>query len=385
MPVRGVPRERAPITVAPVNGDREADAGRAAETRGRPLRMKILGRLLTLVVAAVGLYVVWPRLLDVLSAWPDLQDVNPAWFGVLAVLEAGSFFCAWALIRLALQRRGWFRVATSQLAGNSVSRIVPGGAAAGGALQYRMLVSSGVDGAKVAAGLTAASLISTGTLFALPVLAVPAMLWGAPVAHELKRTALVGLGLFALMAAVGAVLLTTDRPLLLVGRGVQRLTNAVKRRGEPAADLPERLVRERDLVRDVLGSKWWLALMAAVGNWAFDFLALLAALVAVGTRPRPSLVLLAYVVAAVLGMIPITPGGLGFVEAGLAATLVLAGVSAGDAAVATLAYRLVSYWLPLPAGLIGYVLYRRAYGEPAAAQGEPEPGSGLVTPPDAGS
>ena len=349
------------------------------------MRRKIVGRSLALAVAAVGLYVVWPRLLAVFSAWPNLKDVNPAWFGVLALLEAGSFFCAWALIRLALQRGGWFRVATSQLAGNAVSRVVPGGAAAGGALQYRMLANSGVDGAKVAAGLTAASLISTGTLFALPVLAVPAMLWGAPVAHELKRTAIVGLGLFALMAAVGAVLLTTDRPLTLVGKAVQRLRNAMNRRAKPTTDLPERLVLERDLVRDVLGSRWWLALLAAVGNWAFDFLALLAALVAVGTRPRPSLVLLAYVVAAVLGMIPITPGGLGFVEAGLAATLVLAGVSAGDAAVATLAYRLVSYWLPLPAGLVGYVLYRRAYGEPAAAPGRGETGPGLVTPPDAGS
>lgn len=349
------------------------------------MRRKVLGRLFALAIAAVGLYVVWPRLLDVFSAWPDLQSVNPAWFGVLALLEAASFLCAWALIRLALQRRGWFRVATSQLAGNSVSRVVPGGAAAGGALQFRMLVNSGVAGAKVAAGLAAASLISTGTLFALPVLTVPAMIWGAPVDRELKRTALVGLGLFALMAAVGAVLLTTDRPLRLVGRSVQRLINAVKRSSMPTTDLPERLIRERNLVREVLGSKWWLALLAAVGNWAFDFLALLAALVAVGARPRPSLVLLAYVVAAVLGMIPITPGGLGFVEAGLAATLVLAGVSAGDAAVATLAYRLVSYWLPLPAGLVGYLLYRRAYGEPGTVGEGAGTGSGLVTPPETGS
>ena len=42
--------------------------------------------------------------------------------------------------------------------------------------------------------------------------------------------------------------------------------------------------------------------------------------------------------------------------------LVLAGVSGPDAAIATLAYRLVSYWLPLPAGLIAYGMYRRRYG-----------------------
>jgi uncharacterized protein (TIRG00374 family) len=66
-------------------------------------------------------------------------------------------------------------------------------------------------------------------------------------------------------------------------------------------------------------------------------------------------------------MIPITPGGLGFVEAGLAATLTLAGVSSGDAVLATLAYRLVSYWLPLVLGPIAYRLHRRRYAKRSAA------------------
>jgi uncharacterized membrane protein YbhN (UPF0104 family) len=45
----------------------------------------------------------------------------------------------------------------------------------------------------------------------------------------------------------------------------------------------------------------------------------------------------------------------------LTATLTLAGVSAGDAVLATLAYRLFSYWLPLPLGLGALVLHRRRY------------------------
>lgn len=333
---------------------------------------KIAWRLVFLAVTAIGLYVVWPSLMTVFSAWPQLKDLNPGWFLAMLLLEAGSFACAWTLIRLALHARGWMRIATSQLAGNAVSRIVPGGAAAGGALQFQMLTAEGgLEGPRVATGLTAASLISTGTLLALPVLTLPAMLWGAPVARELRSAVLVGLGLFVLMTIVGAVLLSTERPLRLIGRGVDRVRNTLRRKGPPAHGLPDRLVQERDLIREDLGSRWWVAVLASTGNWALDLSALLAALVAVGSRPRPSLVLLAYVVAAILGMIPITPGGLGFVEAGLTATLVLAGVSAADAAFATLAYRLVSYWLPLPAGLIAYALFRRRYGgrlsEPAGS------------------
>jgi hypothetical protein len=60
-------------------------------------------------------------------------------------------------------------------------------------------------------------------------------------------------------------------------------------------------------------------------------------------------------------MIPLTPGGLGFVEAGLVGMLVLAGVGATDAAVATLAYRLVSFWLPIPAGGVAYLMFRHRY------------------------
>jgi uncharacterized protein (TIRG00374 family) len=82
-------------------------------------------------------------------------------------------------------------------------------------------------------------------------------------------------------------------------------------------------------------------------------------LYAVGAEPRASLVLLAFCAAQLLGTMPLTPGGLGFVEAGLTAMLALAGVPAGAAVLATFAYRLFSYWLPLPVGLLAYGWHAR--------------------------
>ena len=84
---------------------------------------------------------------------------------------------------------------------------------------------------------------------------------------------------------------------------------------------------------------------------------------AVGSDSRALLVLLAFVTAQVLAQIPVTPGGLGFVEAGLTAMLVLAGVGAADAALATFAYRLASYWLPLPAGAAAWGIHAWRYRE----------------------
>ena len=59
-----------------------------------------------------------------------------------------------------------------------------------------------------------------------------------------------------------------------------------------------------------------------------------------------------------------TPGGLGFVEAGLTGTLALAGVSGGNALVTTLVYRLLTFWLPLPIGAVAWFVFRRRYPPP---------------------
>jgi uncharacterized membrane protein YbhN (UPF0104 family) len=50
------------------------------------------------------------------------------------------------------------------------------------------------------------------------------------------------------------------------------------------------------------------------------------------------------------------------------ATLGLAGIGTAQALLATLVYRLVSYWLPMPTGAVAYVLAGRRYGRPHAAR-----------------
>src|SRR5262245_16968740 len=113
------------------------------------VRRAIWGRLTLLLVALVALYILWPSLLQVFRAWPELLTLNPGWFVVMFVFEVASFGCIWLLQRLALRTDRWFAVATAQLAGNAFSRIVPGGAAAGGAISYRFLVTAGIPAATV--------------------------------------------------------------------------------------------------------------------------------------------------------------------------------------------------------------------------------------------
>src|SRR3954453_21241950 len=261
----------------------------------------------------------------------------------------------WALQKVALHTRRWRPVIASQLAGNALAKIAPGGGAVGGAFQYKMLVRAGLPASATVTALTAVNVMALAVVLAMPVLAIPALLKGG-VDHTLLDTALIGLAVFAVASVLGAVLLATDRPLAWLGRTIQRVRNRLRRGATPLGHLPERLLPARDQLLSNLGPKWKRALTSTVGRWTFDYLTLLAALAAIGSHPRPGLVLLAFCGAQVLAQIPVTPGGLGFVEAGLTAMLALAGVNAGDAVLATFAYRLFSYWLPLPLGLVGMAL-----------------------------
>jgi uncharacterized protein (TIRG00374 family) len=322
-------------------------------------RRSVRSTAIWLAVTGISLYLVAPSLLDVLSSWRDVGRLHVEWLAVMLVMQAASFGCLWELQRLALHGAPWGPVITSQLAGNALAKIAPGGGAVGATLQYRMLVESGIRRSEAVTAITAVNVLVFAVILGLPVLALPAIVRGT-VTRSLVETAVSGLVVFVALTVIAATLLTYDRPLRWVGRTVQRARNRLRRGAAPMTRLPDRLVDERDKILATLGPRWWRALLASVGRWAFDYATLLAALAAVGSNPRPTLVLLAFCAAQVLAQIPTTPGGLGFVEAGLTATLALAGVGAGNAVLATFSYRLFSYWLPLPAGLAAWLAHRRA-------------------------
>lgn len=347
------------------DAEREIERGEEEEARAPSLRRTVFW----LAITGISLYLVAPSLLDVLGSWQNIERISWIWFPVMLALQTGALACLWALQRMALRRARWSDVIESQLAGNALSKIAPAGGAVGAALQYRMLVEAGLERGRTVAGITAINLLTFAVVLALPVLALPSFLRGS-VDRNLIEATLIGVAVFALLSAAGIALLAFNRPLELVGTAIQAVRNRIRRNSEPLRELPLRLRRERDKLLATLGPSWKQAVVATVGRWAFDYATLLAALAAVGSTPRPSLVLLAFCAAQVLAQVPVTPGGLGFVEAGLTAMLALAGVGAANAVLATFAYRLFAYWLQLPAGLVGFIIHKRRYsggGPPAGA------------------
>src|SRR4051812_43009425 len=333
----------------------------AREEREAPAKTRRLTRtVILLAITGISLYLVAPSVLETLSSWEDIKRFSPAWLAVMFLAQAATMACMWALQHISIGVARWRAVISSQLAGNALAKVAPGGGALGAALQYRLLAEAGVPSRPAVSGLTAANVLTFAVVLALPVLAIPTLIRGG-VQRTLVETMVAGLVVFVLLGVFATLAMATDGLLSWIGRTAQRVRNRLRRKSEPLRDLPARLLRERDRVLETLGPRWKRALVATVGRWAFDYATLLAALAAVHDRPRAGLVLLAFCAAQLLAQIPATPGGLGFVEAGLTAMLTLAGVGAGNAVLVTFAYRLFSYWLPMPFGFGAWVWHRRHY------------------------
>ena len=329
------------------------------------------------VITAFGLYVVLPSVVTLFGAWPDLEGVRPWWFVVLAGLQLASFASLWVLVRIAIPHARWRDLATSQLVGNAISKVLPGGAATGGVVQGRMLVVAGRPAGEVTSALTATGLMTTGVLLTMPVLTVPTLIIGPPAGppaparpRGVGRRGVRGDGARHDDAEVGPVRdLDRSRAGHLVHvvrrRGVRRcrrhgtFTRSATRSPprSPAGGRP--VARRRRGEPDVR--------LRRPGRGAAT---------PSGAEIRPAMVLLAYVVAMALAMVPITPGGLGVVEAGLTTLLVLAGVERRRGRGGTLLYRLASYWLPIPLGALAWAAWQFRHRLPDEVHRVPDPDGG---------
>ncbi len=97
---------------------------------------------------------------------------------------------------------------------------------------------------------------------------------------------------------------------------------------------------------------------------------------AFGDVPVVEVLVIGYFLGHVGNLLPL-PGGIGGVEGGMIGVFVACGVPASLAVVATLAYQLVSTWLPVIPGLAAYWSLRRRVArwraEDATGSGEPPP------------
>lgn len=126
-------------------------------------------------------------------------------------------------------------------------------------------------------------------------------------------------------------------------------------------------------IRAIPGHRWGLVVALAGASWLADLSTLAAICAAFELSIGPLTVAGIYLGVQVLRQIPISPGGIGVIEASLLAGFAATGVAAGPASAAVLLYRLLSCWLIIPAGLVAWTWLRRTVAAPEPVSASPAP------------
>lgn len=118
--------------------------------------------------------------------------------------------------------------------------------------------------------------------------------------------------------------------------------------------------------RSVAPRHWLLALAAAAGSWTTDLLCLVATAEAFDLPLGVAELGAIWVAVQLVRQIPLTPGNIGVIEAGLLAGMATAGATGASAAAAVLTYRVLSCWLVIPLGLFGWLVLRSRSSRPVS-------------------
>lgn len=318
-------------------------------------RFKPIRFTLKALAAVATFYIfVLPLVPNFRHAWRSIQRIEPGFVAAGFGLQLASWFAYSLLTRGALgeaatgvSRWRFFRI---QMSTKALSSIVPGGNAAASALGYRLLTLSGISGPDAGFALATAGLGSAVVL--------NLMFWASLMISIPIRGVNPG---YAGAALAGVVIMLLAAFLvigLMQGQGraeqiIRWICARLRVNPEKAIAVLrqlgtrlEELIADRELLRRVV---FWAAV-----NWLLDAASLWVFLRAFGQSLDPDAILVAFGLANIIAVIPITPGGIGIVDAYYIPTLVAFGSTLRGARLGLASYRIAQWIFPI---LLGAVLY----------------------------
>ena len=308
------------------------------------------------IVLGIFVYFGLPAITNARNALNKLSEVRMPFILAGVALQIFSLAAYAQLTRAALPR-GTIALGTLfrvQLTTKAITNIVPGGSAAGSAMGYRMITLAGVPGAEAGFALVASSV---GSAVLLNVILWLTLLVSIPAAGFRPIYVTMALAGVFLLAAFGAM-------VFMLIRGQQQAERVIRSMARRARFLDEERMgalvqRLASRLRELLADPPLMRRVAvwATLNWLLDAASLWMMLRAFGVSPRVDSLLVAFCIANISAVIPVTPGGLGILDATLVAMLALFGYG-NTAGVAVPLYRVAQYFLPIPIGFVMYLTLR---------------------------
>jgi uncharacterized membrane protein YbhN (UPF0104 family) len=291
------------------------------------------------------------------TAWEHVDAMSrPA--KVALVLAAGwNLATYWFLLVVALPGLTIRQAAVSSQASTAVANTVPGGGALGAAVTWTMYRRWGFDGESIARSLAVTGAWNVFVKLSAPAAALAVIVLEGHAGDGAVAIAVVST--LVLVVCIGGFGTALRRPGAV--RRVAALVEQLVARARPAARrdiaLTERAEAAVARARELITHRWRALSVAAVVSHASLFLVLLVALRAVGVRSEEVTTgeaLTAFAVVRAVLVVPITPGGAGLTEVGLAGLLDAAGGRSSAVVAGVLVYRAVTWLLPV---LLGFAAY----------------------------
>jgi uncharacterized protein (TIRG00374 family) len=339
-----------PATPPPVTTGELPTIEREVPNQRRPFRFTVK----LLVFATVIYYFVFPLIPDFRQALIELRRVEPVLLAAGLGLEMVALWCYAPLMQSALGDAGevvsrW-RLYRIQMSTRALSSIVPGGSAASSALGYRLLTLSGVAGPD--AGFALAT-VGIGSALVLNLMLWMALIISIPIRGVnafYGSAALVGVLVMAFAAALVFGLMHGQGRSELVIRWIARKLHLNPNK---AALVLHRLAERLDQLISDKQMLMRVAMWASL-NWLLDAAALWVFLRAFGITMDADALLIAFGISNVIAAVPITPGGLGYVDTGYIGMLAGFGAPARRATLGVASYRFAQLFFPI---ILGGLLY----------------------------
>jgi uncharacterized protein (TIRG00374 family) len=318
--------------------------------------------LAVLLVVFVGIF---PQVAGYALAWSAIQRMPTAYVAALIVATAVYLAAyAWPL-QAALPGLGYGPAFVVGQTAFAISNTVPVGGAVGLGVQYGMLDSYGFGAGAAAGAIAIVSVFNVFAILVMPALAVVALLVSGEVTGASVLLAAIGVFAIGVAVAAFAVVLSSERGARTVGRWADRLVNLIMRRlaRGRSVDLTGKLLDVRSSVVGVMQARWarvtLTSLLLQLTSSAILFLALRGLQAGAGNVTVTwTEALAAFSFARVASVIPVTPGGLGTVDAALAALLIGFDASSSQALAADLVWRAASYVPQVLLGAITFLWWR---------------------------
>jgi putative heme transporter len=337
----------------------DGPAGAATPGGGhRNRRRLVITSVAGLVVMAGVFFLLMPKASSYEEALGEIADLPVGWAVALVAAGLANIVLYPLTVLVAVPGLTYGQGFVERQSGFLVSNAIPGGGAVAVGTQYAILARYRVPPSRSAAAVSADALWTYLLTLGMPALAVVLLVIEGRSAAGIITVAAIGIAAVAVSVVLTVVVLRSEAGARRVGGWGERVVRPIMHRfNRPTPDLVGALVAFRTSAHDLVARKWVALTITNTVAQTTPFVVLVCAIGGLGELWDPltlAEIFAAYTVALLLVSFPITPGGLGTVDAALVALLVAFGGSGSVAVAADLIWRVVWFLPQLLVGLVAF-------------------------------